>query len=260
MSVTVRLIVSGVLMSLGLAVFATLSHPVHAAESRPDLTGIWTLNVEGNPGPTRLTPVWPSDPPFTKDAKEKVAEYRALVDPNGDNPGGWCLGSGMPQSMLGSGPYPMEIIQRPEQITIIYEAHTELRRIYMDGRKVDAKDLVPSRNGFSTGRWDGDTLVVETIALKEAVDQSSAHSDQARIVEKYRLSRNPKGRRILTAELTLTDPVFYTKPVTVTKTWAEMQDGQMMYYECNEPAWEDHLESLRKERAGKKPAAGKQAN
>src|SRR5262245_16689379 len=138
MSATVRSLIAGISASVAVVVMAILSLDAHSAGSPPDLTGIWTLNVEGNPGPTRLTPVWPGDPPFTKEAKEKVDAYRALVEPNGDNPGGWCLGSGMPQSMLGSGPYPMEIIQRAEQITIIYEAHTELRRIYLDGRKVDA--------------------------------------------------------------------------------------------------------------------------
>src|SRR5690606_423815 len=118
---------------------------------------------------------------------------------------------------LGSGGYPMEIIQRPEQVTIIYEAHTEIRRIYIGAPPVDPADLVPSRNGYSTGYWDGDTLVVETIALKEAVDQMSAHSDEATILERYRLTRDEKGNRILTAELTLADLRFYTKPITVTK-------------------------------------------
>ena len=144
----IAIVIAAVIAGAALRPYLPLSNQVESsqaprtADGVPDLSGIWTLNVEGNPGPTRLTPVWPGDPPFTKEAKEKVTEYRALVEPNGDNPGGWCLGSGMPQSMLGSGPYPMEIIQRPEQITIIYEAHTELRRIYMDGRKVDAKALL----------------------------------------------------------------------------------------------------------------------
>ena len=87
-------------------------------------------------------------------------------------------------SMIGSGGYPMEWIQRPEQATVIYEAHNEIRRIYIDQPAPNPRDLIPSRNGTSTGRWEGDALVVETFGLKEAIDQTSAHSDQAKIVER----------------------------------------------------------------------------
>lgn len=224
-----------------LLAFATL-----AGAAPPDFTGIWRTYRGAGPFGTDFRASRLEDPPFTDEARRKVAEYRALVEPAGDTPGAFCLGTGMPGSMLGSGAYPMEIIQRPEQITIIYEAHTEVRRIYMDGRKVDPRDIVPSRNGFSVGRWEGDTLVVETTALKEAVDQSTAHSDQAHIVERYRLSKEADGRKVLTAEMTMTDPRFYTRPVVLTKRWQAAEEGaMMMHYECNEPQWLDHLDGLR---------------
>jgi hypothetical protein len=234
--------------NLGLAVVAlcaTAFSPVLAAKDppRPDFSGVWTWFGSG---PGRADASWPKDPPFTKEAQEKVAAYRALVAPTGDTPGGHCVGTGMPGSMLGSGGYPMEIIQRPEQITVIYEAHTEIRRIYIGAPPVDPADQVPSRNGYSTGKWDGDTLVVETGFLKEAVDQAAAHSEEAKIVERYRLAKGEKDERVLTAELTLTDPRFYTRPVTVTKKWRPLEKGRMMLYECSEPEWEDHLEALRK--------------
>ncbi len=216
---------------------------VAIADERPDFSGVWT-NF-GGPGFGGAR--WPQNAPFTDEARAKVADYRRLVDGTGATPGEYCVGTGMPGSMLGSGAYPMEIIQRPEQITIIYEAHTEIRRVYMDGRDVDVGDLFPTRNGFSTGYWDGDTLVIETFALMEQVDQAAAHSDQARIVERYTLGRNDAGRRIISAELTMTDPVFYTAPVTVTKQWAELANGRMLHYECNEPDWEDFLNQRRRE-------------
>lgn len=188
-------------------------------------------------------------------AKEKVAAYRALVEPTGTTPGGFCVGGGMPSAMLGSGGYPMEIIQRPEQVTVIYEAHNEVRRIYLGGQKVDAADLFPTRDGYSTGRWEGATLVVETTALKEAVDQRLPHSEQAKIIERYQLSKDATGRKVLTADMTMTDPLFYTKPVTQTKKWSANENGRMLLYECTEPQWEDHLEKLAKEAAKKKPAS-----
>ena len=153
---------------------------------------------------------------MTDEAKKKVAAYRALVTPTGDTPGGYCLGTGMPGSMLGSGGYPMEIHQRPEQMIIVYEAHSEIRRVYLGDRIVPDEDRIPGRNGHSSGRWEGDTLVVETTHLVEQVDQQYAHSDQAKIVERYRLThRAPRARKVLVAEMTMTDPVFYTQPVKV---------------------------------------------
>lgn len=220
---------------------------------RPDFSGVWTWNREAG-GAGRADSPWPREPPFTPEAKAKVAEYRALVEPQGLTPGGACVGYGMPASMLGSGGYPMEWIQRPEQITVVYEAHAEIRRIYMTPTPTNTAELIPSRNGSSFGRWEGDTLVVETVALKEAVDQNSAHSDKAKIVEHYTIGKNDKGRKVLTAEMTMTDPVFYTKPVSATKRWLEVENGRLLPYECTEPQWDDQLDKLRQEaKATKKP-------
>jgi len=232
---------------LCLAVTTEAAAPVE----HPDLTGIWTWDTDLHPGAGRFDLVWPANPPFTKEARDKVAAYHALVDPKAETPSSYCLGMGMPGSTLASGGYPMEIIQRPEQITLIQEAHSEVRRIFL-GSRVPDSDLFPTRNGYSTGHWEGDTLVVETSFLQESVDQGSAHSDAAHIVEHFRLGRDAKGRKTLTDQLTLTDPVFYTQPVSVTKTWIAMKKGgRMLDYECNEETWDDHLQQLAKEAAAK---------
>jgi len=216
-----------------------------ALAAEPDFSGVWR-NYRGPSIGGGQRGGWPADAPMTAEGSAKVAEYRALVDGTGWTPGGFCVGTGMPGSMLGSGGYPMEIIQRPEQVTIVYEAHNELRRVYMDEDKVDPADRIPTRNGFSTGRWQGDTLVVTTTNLKEAVDQRSAHSDEARLVERYRLDESDDGRKLLIADLSLTDPRFYTEAVTVTKTWvAAADDVRMLLYECTEPDWEGVLDERR---------------
>jgi hypothetical protein len=152
----------------------------------------------------------------------------------------------MPGSMMGSGGYPMEIIQRPDQITIVYEAHNEIRRVYFGSRVIPDADRLPERNGYSVGRWEGDTLVVETNKLVEQVDQRYPHSEQAKIVERYTLSTEANGSKTLTAEMTLTDPAFYTAPVKETKRWSMVPNGFLMTYECNEPAWQKRLEDLEK--------------
>ena len=227
--------------AVALAVLVFAGAWAQDGSSSPDLSGIWTT-YRAEAG--ARAPDWPEDAPYTEEARAKVAAYKALVEPRGEIPGEFCVGRGMPASMLSSGGYPMEIIQRPEQITIIYELYTEVRRVYLEGPPVDPRDLFATRNGHSTGRWEGDVLVVETTFLKEAVDQASPHSEEATITERYRLGVDDGGKKILTAELRLVDPRFYAAPVTVKKTWSAMEGGRMLLYECTEPAWEEHLEQL----------------
>jgi hypothetical protein len=237
---------------------ALVSMAVAADAPKPDFSGIWTIyRAPGAPaGPGRAdNAAFPRDPPFTPEAKAKIAEYHSLVEPQGLTPGGACVGYGMPSAMLSSGGYPMEWIQRPEQVTVIYEAHSEIRRIYIGGPAPNPRDLIPSRDGNSFGHWEGDTLVVETIGLKQAVDQNSAHSDKAKIVERYSLGKDDSGRKVLTAEMTLTDPAFYAKPVSATKKWLAVENGRLLPYDCTEPAWEDQLDKLRQEAKAKDKAS-----
>lgn len=233
---------TGVGLAAVLAIGAGTALQAQGAAPHPDFTGVWTTYTE--PGQAR--PARGAGPalPMRDEARKKVAAYRALVTPTGETPGGYCLGTGMPGSMLGSGGYPMEIHQRPEQLIIVYEAHNEVRRVYLGDRIVPDADRIPGRNGHSSGRWDGDTLVVETTHLIEQVDQQYAHSDQARIVERYRLTTDAKGTKVLTAQMTMTDPEFYTQPVTAEKKWAQVPNGHLLPYECAEEAWRKRLEEL----------------
>jgi len=233
---------------------------VHVSAQQPDFTGVWTNYVEpgqGRGGAGGAATAGggrggAADLPMTAEGRQKVQAYQALIKGTGDTPGGFCLGTGMPGSMLGSGGYPMEIIQRANQITIVYEAHNEVRRVYLADRVVPEADRLPGRNGHSTGRWEGDTLVVETSNLVEQADQRYAHSDKAHIVERYRLTKGAKGERVLVAEMTMTDPVFYTQPVKAEKKWAEVPNGHLLPYECAEEAWNIHLEQLAEKARSKK--------
>jgi hypothetical protein len=236
---------------LGLAFGASLA----SAAEPPDFTGIWDTYRE--PGAARgpFRPA-PEKLPLKPDAQKKVDAYRALIAPSGDTPGGWCLGTGMPGSMLGSGGYPMEIVQHKDVLVVIYEAHTEVRHIYLANRAKES-DLFPDRNGYSFARWDGDKLIVETTHLKEAVDQLRyPHSDQAKVVEEYRLTTTDDGKKVLTAEMTLTDPAFYTEPIKAVKKWEQKPGIRLLPYECNEPAWEEHLDQLREQQKAEQQKAG----
>jgi hypothetical protein len=221
------------------------------AQSHPDFTGVWTDYVDpqqpagragGVPGPAL-------DLPLAADARQKVESYRKLVAPTGDTPGAYCLGPGMPSVLFGGATYPMEIIHKPEQVTIIHELHNDVRRIYLGSRSVPEADRLPGRNGYSSAHWEGDTLVVETTKLVEQVDQRYPHSDRARVVERYQLTTSPPGERVLVVDMTMTDPGFYTRPVTGQKKWVEVPNGHLLPYDCAEEGWLKHLDELERSAA-----------
>jgi len=234
------------------AIAVTSGGPLHA-QRPPDLTGVWTDYVEPRQpaAPAGSQAAVAPGLPFTAEAQRKVDAYRKLVAATGDSPGGYCLGAGMPTIILGGATYPMEIIQRPEQITIIFELHTDVRHIYFGARNTPEADRVPFRNGYSSGRWDGDTLVVETSKLVEQVDQRYPHSAEARIVERYRLETGAKGERVLAIDFEMTDPLFYTKPVAGQKKWMAVPNGHLLPYDCAEEGWRQRLEQLERGAAGK---------
>jgi hypothetical protein len=243
---------------LSLALLGVCLGSAALAAEHPDFTGVWgTYREPGAPAGPRggafgAAPALPLLP----DAQKKVDAYKALVAPSGDTPGGFCLGTGMPGSMLGSGGYPMEIVQHDDIIIVVYEAHTEVRHIHL-GTPAKESDLFPDRNGYSFGRWDGDKLVVETTHLKESVDQQRyPHSAQAKIVEEYRLVTNGDGGKVLVASMTLTDPAFYKEPLKAEKKWQYLPGVRLLPYECNEPAWDEHLEQLRKQAAAAPKTGG----
>lgn len=235
------------IVATGLIVAAS---PAFSAEPRPDFTGVWT-SADGSPRRDGPAPALPLKP----DAKRRHDAFNKLVEPTGDTPGGVCLGAGMPGAMLGAGGYPMEIIQRPEQITVIYELHGETRRVYFGDRNAPEADRVPGRSGYSSGRWEGDVLVVETNNLVEQLDQrTTPHSEEAVIVERYRLAgKDDQGRRLLVAEMTMTDPLFYSEPVKLTRRWAQVPNGRLLPYECNEEFWRERLDKLAQKAGTKLP-------
>jgi hypothetical protein len=219
-----------------------------ATATPPDLSGLWTMQADGHSAAAlNGAGDFQQTAPFTPLAREKLAEYHALVDPIGDSPGAHCVPYGTPLAAFLGGGYPVEFIQRPEQLTIIYETHNEIRRIFLDGRHIDPKDILPSRSGLSVGHWEGDTLVVETTGLKEAVDQTTAHSENARIIERYTPATR-EGLRRLQLTVTIDDPAFYTTPPTLEREYTQLQDSRMLDYDCTEPDWEEHLDQLRKQR------------
>jgi len=164
----------------------------------------------------------------------------AIYDYNSANmskydPEGYCLPPGGPRMM--ATPYPMEIIQLPEQkrIIMIFEGATHVwREIYMDGRVHPRGDaLNPTYLGHSVGRWEGDTLVVDTVGFNEStwLDYfGHPHTDLLHVVERF--SRPTKSK--LHFEATIDDPGAYTQSFTV--AWDISWDpvDELKEYICQE--------------------------
>jgi len=151
------------------------------------------------------------------------------------DPEGYCLPPGGPRLM--ATPYPMEIIQLPEQkrIIMIFEGATHIwREIYMDGRPHPKGDeLNPTYIGHSVGRWEGDTLVVDVVGFNEQtwLDYfGHPHTDQLHVVEKF--SRPTK--RQLHYEATVDDPGAYSKPFTIRWDIPWNASGELTEYICQE--------------------------
>ncbi len=97
-----------------------------------------------------------------------------------------CVPYGVP-TMMSVAIYPVEIIQTPKQVTIIAEAFSEVRRVYMDRPQAKIEDVAPGYYGRSVGHWEGDTLVVDTVGIKTSVNgyRGMPHSDQMRVTERF---------------------------------------------------------------------------
>lgn len=240
---------NGCAMALAVVLASAAAIPAEKPAATPDFTGVWTS--AGGPGIGGATRTAPREAAKLKpEAQARVDAYQKLTGGTNDSPYGWCTGLGMPASMMSSGGYPMEILQRPDETIIIYEAMNEIRRVYFGDRNMAEPDRVPNRNGYSSAHWEGDSLVIETDNLVDQVDQrGTSHSDQATIVERYHLDgKDAQGRRILAVEMTMTDPTFYTAPVVSTKRWAEMPNGHALTYDCTESTWLDRIEEMAKEK------------
>jgi hypothetical protein len=225
-----------------------------------DFSGVWTTYTP--PGETVRYGLGGPQPelPLTPEGKRLRDEYNKLAI-DGDNPGAHCVPYGMPTMMQSAGGYPIEFIHRPEQLTIIYEVESETRRVYMPGRGTPADKRLPVRQGYSEGRWEGDTLVVTTTDLSDGQDQRSLpHSDQAKIVERIKLTPDAGVGRILDYELTMTDPVYYTAPVSFKKRWMPLKDGHIMAYNCTEEPWLSLLDARREQLKAGKPITAKMSD
>ena len=144
-----------------------------------------------------------------------------------------CLPPGMP-AMMGMA-YGMEVMQDERKITFFSEHQDALRRVYLDGRTPSERVLNdPTYAGYSTGHWEGDTLVVDTVALttKSFIDGSSPHSDKMTVHERIRIVEPG----VLENRITVNDPEALTEPWQTVRRYrkASPPDDELREFACAE--------------------------
>jgi hypothetical protein len=194
------------------------------------------------PPPTRTAPLSDGSRGRGPDAPQLTPEYmkkwEAMRDSRiagssvSDNTAK-CLPPGMPAMMNMA--YGMEIMQTKDKVTFFSELNDALRRVYLDGRKPTPAILDdPTYAGYSTGHWEGDTLVVETVALRDNtyIEGFTPHSDQMTVRERIRLL--PSG--LLEDRITVADPKALVKPWETVKTYrkAAYPNDQLREFACAE--------------------------
>jgi len=207
---------------------------------KPDLSGIWAP-VRSRPldeslaGQANATgPFWdfgsvvPGGLPYLPWAAE--LRNKRFADHSKDNPDVNCMPLGILQ--MDTHPFMRRFIQTPGYLAILHERDLEYRQIFTDGRPLPA-DPQPSWNGYSTGKWAGDTLVVETIGFRDGLwadYDGSPITPAAKITERFR-RLNYGSMQI---EMTVDDPKAYSKPWTAKIDLALQLDMDLLEYVCLE--------------------------
>jgi hypothetical protein len=226
-----------------------LSAPTpRAANGAPDLSGLWQVEPTPLSELTRLFGDFnaysvPGDDisQFSKYGVSVLADFKPEEQPmrpeavailrqraGKDNPTTKCLPAGLPFRMLI--PFPLKVVQTPGLILIVDDEG--FRQIYTDGRRPPA-DPQPLWLGYSTGKWEGDTLVVDTVGFNDKTWLDAIghpHSEALHMVERFR--RRDFGH--LDVEVTMDDSKLYTKPFTIRFTERLVADSDVLEYVCEE--------------------------
>jgi hypothetical protein len=204
------------------------------ADGKPDLGGLW--NATDGRFLTNLSKRAGIDPGFTPWA---AALFKERQENEGrDRPAGRCLPHTIPNAMLVPN-YPWKVVQTPGLTIILFENFTQYRQIFTDGRDYPT-ERQPAWFGYSLGKWDGDTFVIETLGFNDKSwldDGGHPRSEEMRTTERFR--RIDYGH--LEVEFTFNDPKAYTKPWSVTVPFILLPDTDIIENICENEKDVEHI-------------------
>jgi hypothetical protein len=220
-------------LALPFVIFAQTTQRPEAAKTRavsavPDFSGVWFIDEYHR----NILPK--EDPPFQPWAEAKFKELQSEKlhqDPDdGPDPTERCIPPGIPRTMLQ--PFPWEIVQTRDRVIMIFEYQSLIRQIFTDGRG-HPKDLEPTYMGNAIGKFEGDTLVIDTIGFNDKTwldPMGLPHSDAMHVIEHIRRVDHDT----LVDEYTIDDPKAYTKSWTTQRTFKLKPEWQIQEYVCAE--------------------------
>jgi hypothetical protein len=170
--------------------------------------------------------------PFNDKAKAEMEARRAKLaqsKPTELTGGAACMPGGFPGMM---GPvFPLEVLQSPGQVTIVAEAFSQIRRIYLNEKQLAFEDAEPYFWGHSVGHWEGNTLVVNTIGLKDSIRIGGGpHSDKLQVNERMTVTSPDTWED----QITVIDPEYLTGPWTYTIKYVRRKDYKINEYVCED--------------------------
>lgn len=207
------------------------------ADGKPDLSGTWQaggVSIYGEPGSPPLHPLPPA--PVKAPARQPIpyqdwAEAKRKTFTVLDDPTSKCFLPGVPR-IVGM-PMPMEIVQTPREVVILYESFRAWRRIPLNAKLEHPDDLTPTWMGDSVGRWEGDTLVVDVTGFNDKTwlgGMGTVHTEKLHVVERYK----PINYDSILYEATVEDPGALTKPWVTGSVLRRPIDVRVEEYECIE--------------------------
>ncbi|MDY6946558.1 MAG: hypothetical protein SXG53_12615 [Pseudomonadota bacterium] len=218
---------------------STAPEATHPGKASPDFSGTWERFPDPyavfNDNPFAEEPPPPNGGPQLKEPY--ASEYQTLTErkaaamkagkPLAD-PSTQCRPEGVP-TLMGA-IYPIEIVQTPQQLVVLTEFLTQTRRIYLNEKMPPLDDISPSYTGHSVAHWEGQTLVVQTLGVREDVRfVDIPHSAQMTVTERIRLT----GPDLLENEITIDDPAFLARPYRFTFGYRRNPDYRIMEYICD---------------------------
>jgi hypothetical protein len=216
-----------------------------AGSARPDLSGFWTLSgkvprdaamlAKLPPNTVVLDDTGPAEFPSGEygglKVKAKALEAAKKWDPRDDmSLSNACKPPSIVYAM--QGPFPLEIYQGTEFVIIKLEYFDLVRLVFMDGRARPGADYPHSKTGFSLGRWEGDTLVVETTHLSAATitNNGLSHSENVRVIERFKLSED--GSALLSTQ-EFEDPEVLDNRGARFIAWRRKPGDHVYPYDCD---------------------------